>query len=131
MFMAKKLLPIILLGLLAGGCSTTITNLTPKQEARNANGFYLVEVALNTTQQTLRWNSIKPNVVVGKEFYTMKNTALMTNRWETLVPIPPGASSIDYRFKFDYKYNVFSAQPQPDSKLSRTYRLTIMDGDGR
>jgi len=123
--MAKKLLPIILLGLLVAGCSTTITNLTPYQEHRNPSGFYLVEVELNSTQQTLRWNSIKPNVVVGKQFYSMKNTALMTNRWETLVPIPPGTDAITYRFKFDYLYNVFSAQPQPDSRLSRTFKLTI------
>jgi hypothetical protein len=130
MYMAKKFLPIILLGLLAGGCSTTITNLTPYQEHRNASGFYLVEVELNSTQQTLRWDSIKPNVVVGKQFYSMKNTALMTNRWETLVPIPPDVSSINYRFKFDYHYNVFSAPPQPDSKLSRTYKLNITQQGG-
>ena len=123
--MAKKLLPIILLGLLAGGCSTTITNLTPNQESRNANGFYLIEVALNSTQQTMRWDSIKPNVVVGKEFYSMKHTALMTNRWETLVPVPPGVNTVYYRFKFDFKRNVFAADPQPDSKLSRTYKLTL------
>jgi hypothetical protein len=125
--MAKKLLPALLLSLLAAGCSTTITNLTPGREFRNPNGLYPIEAAVATTQQTLRWDSIKPNVVVAKEFYSMHPTALMTNRWETLIPVPADATVIYYRFKFDYNYNAFGSAPKANSKLSRMYRLQIMD----
>ena len=31
--------------------------------------------------------------------------ALVKNRWEGFVPVPPGVNSVDYRFKFEYKYN--------------------------
>src|SRR5207249_10045968 len=80
--MFKKFLPLLFLPLLFVGCTTTFTNLTPQQQARNANNLYPVEVALDTRQATLRWESIRPQIVVGTEFYSMHPTLLMTNRWE-------------------------------------------------
>src|SRR5256885_16863289 len=96
------LLPILLL---ISGCTTTFTNLTPQHQERNANNLYPVEVSLNTRQQTLRWDSIKPQIVVGTEFYSMRPTRLMTNRWEGLVPVPLGTNIVHYRYKFDFEYN--------------------------
>jgi hypothetical protein len=130
--MVKKLLPFALLTLALGiaGCATTntsVTSLTPKREYRNNTGLYQVEAALNSRQQTLRWDSIKASVMVGSEFYPMRATALMTNRWETLVPIPPGTTVLTYRYKFDYDYTAFGAPPKPDSILSPVYKLQIMD----
>jgi hypothetical protein len=93
---------------------------------RNANGFYPIEAAVTTSQQSLRWSSIKPNVVVAKEFYPMKATPMMTNRWETLIPVPDNVSVLYYRFKFDYQYNAFGSPPRADSKLSPVYRLQIL-----
>ena len=130
--MVYKLLPVAFLTIVLGfaGCttiSTTITSLTPKREYRNNNGLYSLEAALNSRQQTLRWDSVKASVMVGTEFYPMRMTSLMTNRWETLVPIPPGATTLTYRFKFDFEYNAFGAPPKSDSKLSPVYKLQIMD----
>jgi hypothetical protein len=131
MLMVKKLFPFALLALMTmTGCvttQTTITNLTPKREFRSNDGTYAVEAALNSRQQTLRWDTIKASVMVGTEFYPMRQTSLMTNRWETLIPVPPGSSVISYRFKFDYDYNAFSSPPKADSKLSQPYKLQIMD----
>ena len=125
--MVKKLLPVLLLALLVAGCSTTITNLTPKREFRNDIGLYSVEAALNSSQQSLRWGAVKPSVVVGKEFYPMRYTPLMTNRWETLIPVAKDTAVVYYRFKFDYTYNSFASPPKADSKLSPVYRLQILD----
>jgi hypothetical protein len=130
--MVNKLLPVAFLTIVLGfaGCttiSTTITSLTPKREYRNNNGLYSLEAALNSRQQTLRWDSVKASVMVGTEFYPMRMTSLMTNRWETLVPIPPGATTLTYRFKFDFEYNAFGTPPKADSKLSPVYKLQIMD----
>jgi len=127
--MVKKSLPVLLLGLLMAGCATTthITNLTPQQEFRNSNGFYSVEAALASRQQTLRWQSIRPSVVVDKEFYPMRPTPLMTNRWETLIQVPAGQNVVFYRFKFDFDYNTFASSGGSDSKLSPVYRLQILD----
>ncbi|HEY5914541.1 MAG TPA: hypothetical protein VJA21_28455 [Verrucomicrobiae bacterium] len=122
--MLKKFLPLLLTPLLLAGCTATFTNLTPLQQTRNTNNLYSVEVALTTRQQTLRWNSIRPQIMVGSEFYPMRPTPLMTNRWEGLIPVPGTTESVNYRYKFDYDANAFG-KPQPGSALSPEYTLRI------
>jgi hypothetical protein len=127
--MLKKALPILLLALLITGCSTpiTFTNLTARQQQRNANNLYPVEVSVYSRQKTLEWGTIQPYVKVGQELYPMHLTSLMTNRWETLVPIPATTKEITYRYKMDFKYNVFGKPPQPDSRISPEYTLRIFE----
>ena len=121
----KKFFLLLLTPLMLAGCST-ITNLTPSQQARNATGLYPVEAAWDSRQQSIRPDSMKPSVMVGLENYPMRKTALMKNRWETLVPVPANKNSVIYRFKFDFDYNTIPV-PRPDSKLSREYKLEILD----
>jgi len=123
--MLKKLLPLLFVPLFVG-CQATLTNLTPQTRARNPDNLYMVEVALASRQQTLRWDSIKPQVVVGSDFYPMRPTKLMTNRWEGLLPVPSTANIVHYRYKFDFNYNALGA-PRSDSVLSKEYTLRIMD----
>ena len=127
MVIAKKLIPLLLVGALVGGCSTTITNLTPKQTHKTPSNLYTLEAAFNSRQQSLRWESLKPQVVIDDKFYPMRLTKLMTNRWETVVPISPGNKIVYYRYKFDFNYNAFGAPPQGDSAMSKKYRLQILD----
>jgi len=124
--MLKKVLPLLALPLVLAGCNATLTNLTPQQQVRNTNNLYLVEVALASRQQTLRWESIHPQIVVGTEYYPMRPTLLMTNRWEGLVPVPAGNNVVHYRYKFDYKYTAMGS-PRNDSALSQEYTLRIVD----
>ena len=124
--MFKKSLPLLSLSLLLAGCATQLTNLTPQQQVRNAEHLYPVEVSFNSNQQTVRWKSIQPKVVVGTEFYDMRPTPVLTNRWEGLVPVPPGTSIIHYRYKFDFEYNRMGT-PGRDSALSPEYTLRILD----
>jgi len=124
--MSKKLLPVVIAPLLLAGCTATFTNLTPLQQTRNANNLYPVEVALNTRQQSLRWETIRPRIVVRTESYPMRSTALMTNRWEGLVPVPAGENLVHYRYRFDYDYNTFGTT-KADSALSPEYTLRVLD----
>jgi hypothetical protein len=124
--MLKKMLPLLLAPLLLAGCRATLTNLTPQTRLRNSDNLYQVEVAFVSNQQTLRWDSIKPQVVVGNSFYPMRPTQLMTNRWEGLIPVPATVSSVQYRYKFDFNYNAMGA-PRSDSALSSEYTLKIID----
>jgi hypothetical protein len=124
--MLKKILPLLLAPLLMGGCATEFTNLTPKQQVRNANNFYPVEVAFTSRQQTLRWKTIQPQIVVGSEFIPMHPTPLMNNRWEGLVPVPPGESVVHYRYKFEFEQNAFGP-PRPDNAVSPEYTLRILE----
>lgn len=124
----KKILALLVLPVLLSGCSTTatLTNLTPQQQLRSTNNLYAVEVALATQQQSLRWQSIQPKIVVGDEAYPMRQTPLMTNRWEGLIPVPPGEDRVNYRYKFDFEYNAFG-KPKQDSTISPEYTLRILD----
>ena len=125
MRMNMKWLPALLLSILLMSCATsTIINLTPTHQPRNPNGAYPVEMALESSQQTLRHESLTPYVVVGFDFYKMRTTLGMTNRWEALIPIPAGKDSINYHFKVDYLYNRMG-EAGKGSRLSQEYRLAI------
>ena len=93
-------------------------DLTPLEQPRNANNLYPVEVAFNSQQQSLRWDSIQPYVLVNGELYPMRPMPMVKNRWEGFVPVPPGVNTVTYRFKFDYLYNNFGKPPKPDSAFS-------------
>ena len=124
----KKFLPVLFLPLLLAGCATPFvaTNLTPLQQTRSTNNLYTVEVAVASRQETLRWQTIRPQIVVGSEFYKMHPTMLMTNRFEGVIPVPPGTSTVTYRYKFDFDYNAWGAG-RTDSALSREYTLRIRE----
>ncbi|MGH8022990.1 MAG: hypothetical protein ACRED1_05385 [Limisphaerales bacterium] len=124
--MKWKNLLLALPALLITGCAGTFTNLTPLQQPRNANNLYPVEVAFTSPETVLRWNSIHPYVLVNGQLYEMHQTPLMTNRWEGYVPASLGENAITYRYKFDYLYNDFAAQPKPNSAFSPPYSLQIV-----
>ena len=123
--MWKKILPALPV-LLLTGCAATFTNLTSLQQPRNANNLYPVEVAFNSQQQSLRWDSIHPYVLANGQLYDMRPTPLLTNRWEGFVPVPAGADGVTYRYKFDYLYNSLGKGAVSGNALSRQYKLTIL-----
>lgn len=126
MLKIKRVVPVCLLAIFIASCaSKVITNLTPSQLPRNPSGQYLIEMKLDSNQQTLRHSSISPLVVVGFQTYKMRPTLKMTNRWEALVPVPADRDSLLYKFKVDYEYNKFSSKPGQGSLLSDEYTLTI------
>lgn len=124
----KKLLPLLPV-LLVAGCTSTasFTHMTPSHQPRNTDNLYPVEVAFSSQQQSIRWDSLQPHVLVQGESYPLRPVPVVKNRWEGLIPVPPTANSVTYRFKFDYLYNAFGKDPQPDSSWSPTYSLKVMD----
>lgn len=122
----KKLLPLMSV-LLLTGCAATFTRLTPLEQPRNPNNLYPVEVEFNSSQQSLRWDSIQPYVLAGGEPYPMRPVPMMQNRWEGFVSVPASANSASFRFKFDYSYNHLGTEPKPDSAFSPLYNLKIID----
>ena len=123
----KKLTALLLLPFLLSSCATSsITNLTPTQQPRNPTGLYPIEFAWDSSQVTLRPDTIAPQVVIGFDFHPMRPTLKMNNRWEALVPIPPNQNSIIYHVKVDYEYNQIGKKGK-GSKLSPEYKLTIVD----
>jgi hypothetical protein len=126
--MLKKILMLLPVLLLAG-CSTTgtFTRLTPNQQPRNANNLYPVETSFDSQQQALCWDSIKAYVLVNGRPYPMRQVPLVKNRWEGVVPVPAGVSTVNYRFKFDYFYNSFGTAPKPNSETSKIYTLKVAE----
>jgi hypothetical protein len=122
----KKFLPLLPL-LLLTGCAATFTRVSPLQQPRNSNNLYPVEVIFNSSQQSLRWDSIKPFVLVNGELYPLRPVPVVQNRWEGLVPVPPTASSVNYHFKFEYLFNNMGTEPKPSSAISPSYHLKIVE----
>jgi hypothetical protein len=122
--MLKKTLPFLLLALLAG-CATQVTNLTPRQQTRSSNNLYPVEVAFSSKQQNIRWETVKPTVIVNGQPFEMHPTLMMTNRWEGLVPVPMGTDSVRYRYRFDFDVNGFGKR-SAENAVSPEYNLKIM-----
>ncbi len=121
-----KLGPVVLLGVLLAGCTSTITNLTPTQQPRNASGLYPIEVAWDSREQVVRPETLTPYVVVEFESYKMRPTLGMKNRWEVSIPVPADKTVVPYHFRVDYQYNSYG-EPKPGSKLSQGYKLEIVD----
>jgi len=124
--MIKKLLPLCLAVLVLAGCSTTITNLTPSQQTRSKAGLYPFEVMYECTQQSAVKETVRAFVQVGLDEYPMQRTALMNNRWETLIPVPANQEFVNYQYKFIYEYRSMPNRKE-DSKLSAPFRLQILD----
>jgi hypothetical protein len=123
----KKFLPLLPVLLLSGCATATFTRMTPSEQPRNANNLYPVEVGFDSKQQSIRWDSIQPYVLVSGQPFAMRPVPMVKNRWEGLVPVPPLANSTTYRFKFDYLYNTFGNEPQKDSAWSPSYTLKVID----
>jgi hypothetical protein len=115
---------MLALGLLLGGCSTTITNLTPSELPRNPQNLYQFEVAFDTKQQTIKPETVQPYVMIGTQNYPMQPAPVLKDRWEALVPVSATNNFIYYRYKFDYQYNRIPT-PGNGSRLSPTYQLEI------
>jgi hypothetical protein len=126
MRMITKFLLLALVTVWLVGCASTITNLSPSQLPRNANGQYPVAVAFDTRQATIRPQTLTPYVIVGETAYPMQPTPLITNRWEAVIPVPASERFAHYHFKLDYEYTRMG-KPGKNSMLSQDYTLRILD----
>jgi hypothetical protein len=123
--MTKRFLALSLLLALFTGCVTnSVTQLTPTTQPRNPTGQYRVEFQFDSTQQTVRWDTIKPHTIVDLDTYEMKQVLRTTNRWEAFIPIPASKNQVIYQFKVDYEVTQFG-KPLLTSKLSPLYKLVI------
>lgn len=113
---------------LLAGCGTTssITQLSPRTQTRNAEGLYAVEIEFVSNMQALKKETIKPYLQVGENNYPMRRTPRLEHRWETLLPVPASTNQINYRVKVDFEYNAIPAA-RPDSALSAPYQLQIRE----
>ncbi len=112
--------------ILLSGCSTTITNLTPRHQSRNSAGAYPVEIVFNSNLKAIKPETIRPYVQVGNENYLMRKTPTVKDRWETLIPVPSTEAVINYQVKVDFRYDSVP-DSKPNSALSPAYQLRITE----
>ena len=121
------ILIIFLTALLLGGCArATLTNLTVSSQPRDANGLYRVEIIWEDTANTVRHETVQPVVLVGTNAFPMQRTALVSSRWETLLPVAEDAQGVTYRIRVDWKFNAIPV-PEANSKMSKSFQLQIKD----
>ena len=123
---SRKFSPAFALLLLLAGCTSQFTNLTPRHQDRNANGLYPIEVIWENPMHALRHESVRPRVLVGFEAFPMERAAMLSNRWETLLPVGAGTNVVNYRVKVDYEYFDIPVV-RSNSSLSPSYQLQILD----
>ena len=126
MRIANGLLAIVGAALLGGCTTSSVTNLTPRLQTRNGDNAYPVEIEFKTNLRTIRRETIRPYVQIGDDNYLMRQTPVVKNRWETLVPVPPDQSFVNYRVKVDFSYNALQ-EPKVNSVLSSPYQLQITE----
>jgi hypothetical protein len=128
MLKMKNMMFFLCLPLLILSCVTksTVTKLTSTKAKRSPNNLYLIEYAWNSNQQSIRPDSITPQVVVGLDTYPMRRIPKMKNRWEAYIPVPPSQNSVLYHIKVDYEYNAFGKRGKGSMKTEE-YKLNIED----
>ena len=115
--------------LLAGcsGLSTTKasnTNLTPRQIPLNANSTYLFETTFDSIRRGVDPTSVKAWVMIDTQLYPMARVPNTANRFEALVPLPPGRTNVPYKYKFEFAYPGIRYR-EVNSDWSPEYRLVI------
>ncbi len=116
----------LIAAILLTGCTTTITNLTPRHQTRNATGVYPVEIVFHSNMKAIKPETIRPYVQIGNDNYLMRKTPTVKNRWETLIPVPKDQSTVNYNVKVDFMYESVP-DPKPNSALSPAYQLRILE----
>ncbi len=113
---------------LAAGCTSRISNLTPTASPRETSGLYHFESEWTSTQRTrnLRQSDIRAFVVVDQQMHPMEPIPGVANRWEADVPLPAGKNPVFYHFKWDYTTAGFQTT-HPNSIRSEVYRIEVVD----
>ncbi|MFO1459204.1 MAG: hypothetical protein U1G08_07315 [Verrucomicrobiota bacterium] len=121
-------LPSLLLAVLvASGCASHFTNLTPRSAVPVRTDVYHFEVQWDTSRRGANTPSVKAYVMIDETLFPMNRITGINDRWEADVPVPTAKPVISYRYKFDYTYPTLS-QPAAQSDLSTPYFLDLRSG---
>ena len=112
--------------LLAAGCSSHMTNLTPSTLPHEESGLYHFEIEWKSTERALnlRADKVQGYVVVNQQFHPMSRVPGMPDRWESEVPLPKDQRPVYYYYKWNYETAGFG-RDHPNSTRSRQYRVEI------
>ncbi len=113
-----------LLGLLSG-CSTDVTNLTPRAVPPQPDSIYPFEVEWESPRRGSTSAKVSAYVMVDAKLYPMSRVPRTADRWEAAVPLPPGKAYVPYKYKFDFWYPGLGRAVVTNSDWSPEYRLVV------
>lgn len=113
-----------LLGLTTG-CSTEVTNLTPRAVPPQPDSIYPFEVQWESPRRGSTSAKANAYVMVDAKLYPMSRVPRTVDRWEAAVPLPPGKAYVPYKFKFDFWYPGLGRTVLTNSDWSPEYRLVV------
>ncbi len=100
----KKFASVVALGLVVAGCAPSYVNLTPHTVPPVTGSVYPFEVQWTSPRRGANNANVEASVVIGTNFFPMTRVPNTANRWEARIPLPPGRSTVNYYYKFDYEY---------------------------
>jgi hypothetical protein len=125
MKMALALVGAALLAAVGAGCAgSRNTNLTPRTLPATPESSYLFETTFDSRRRGVDPASAKAWVMLGQELYPMQRVPNTENRFEALVPLPPGQTYWPYKYKFEYEYPSTLSRER-NSTWSQEYRLVV------
>lgn len=112
------------LGLLVG-CSTDVTNLTPRAVPPQPDSIYPFEVQWESPRRGSTSAKVNAYVMVDAKLYPMSRVPRTVDRWEAAVPLPLGKAYVPYKYKFDFWYPGLGRTILTNSDWSPEYRLVV------
>jgi hypothetical protein len=122
----------VLLALLAGCESVTITDLTPPSMPENPSQIYTFTLRVTTRTNTVPLASLAPQIVVDGKSFPMKTSALGGGLYEFEYPVASGREDIAYYFLVSYVLEGNNVQTPREAytevtraKIARRYVLSL------
>jgi hypothetical protein len=111
-------------GGIAGCTGSKNVNLTPRRLPATASSTYLFETTFDTRRRGADPESVIAWVDVDATLYPMNRVPNTVNRFEAMVPLPPGKTYVPYKYKFEFAYPGVRDR-QRNSTWSPEYRLIV------
>ena len=100
----KKSVLSVAFAALVAGCAPSYVNLTPRTVPPAPENVHLFEVQWSSPRTGANNPDVRAYVTIGTNFFPMARIPNTSDRWEAKVPLPPDATSVPYRYRFDYTY---------------------------
>jgi hypothetical protein len=100
------------------------TNLTPRTIPTDAGSTYLFETTFESIRRSVDPSSVKAWVMLETQLYPMARVPNTLDRFEALVPLPPGKTYLVYKYKFEFSYPGLGTH-EVNSDWSQEYRMVV------
>jgi hypothetical protein len=127
----------LLLALLPGCDSITLTNLTPPALPENPSQIYTFTLRVTQRTNTIPVETIKPQIIIDGQSHPMQKSPLGQNIFEFDFRLPPGRDELAYYYLVNYQIDGPNGRTPAESytdvvhsKIMRRYVLSLETNRG-